>query len=288
MIQSMTAYARSESQIEETSLVWELRGVNHRYLDLIFRLPDEFRSLEGTLRTLARQRVTRGKVDCTLSFRPGTSAVAGLEVNRALVAAIIDTTHELEASMNNAARISPMEILAWPGVANEPPRDLTPLLEAAREGFGTALDELIQMRFREGERLAAMVNQRLQGVQEILDRVRGRHPQILPALREKVLSRLRELEVQPDMNRLEQELVLLAQKMDIDEELDRMDSHCHETKDGLARSDAVGRRLDFLLQEFNREANTLASKAADAETTQAAVDLKVLIEQMREQVQNIE
>ncbi len=288
MIQSMTAYARSETQIEGETLVWELRSVNHRYLDLALRLPEELRSLEPDLRTLARERLTRGKVECTLSFKAGASAVSALVLNRPLVKAIIDATHELEAAMNNAARISPMDILRWPGVASEPARDLGPVIEAAKAGFEKALEELVQMRSREGERLRATLLGRLQGIRETVARIRSHHPQVLEALREKVLSRLRELQVQPDTSRLEQELVFLAQKMDIAEELDRLDSHCREMADVLERSEAVGRRLDFLLQEFNREANTLASKASDVETTQAAVDLKVLIEQMREQVQNIE
>lgn len=288
MIQSMTAYATSETQSEGETLVWELRSVNHRYLDLSFRLPDEFRGLEPGLRGLTREQLARGKVECTLSSRGNGPAISTLELNKPLIKAIIEATHELEAAMNNAARISPMDILRWPGVASEPGRDPGPVIQAAEQGFKTALKALARMRSREGERLQALLRQRLEGVREIVARVRSHQPDILAALREKVLTRLRELQVQPDTNRLEQELVFLAQKMDIAEELDRLDSHCLEMADILERPEAVGRRLDFLLQELNREANTLGSKAADVETTQAAVDLKVLIEQMREQVQNIE
>lgn len=288
MIHSMTAYARKELKQDFGTLICELRSVNHRYLDIYLRLPEELRPQEGRLREIAHGALGRGKLECQFSYRPAGAIASQVVVNEELVKAVVAATHRIEALMNNAARVSAMEILAWPGVSSEPERDTGPLMTAALGLFESALEDLIATREREGARLSGLIEQRLGGVERIVARLRERRPQVLAALREKLLTRLRELDVEPDTGRLEQELVFVAQKLDVDEELDRLASHCKEARDVLRRDEPVGRRLDFLMQEFNREANTLAAKSADVETTQAAVDLKVLIEQMREQVQNIE
>jgi uncharacterized protein (TIGR00255 family) len=288
MIRSMTAFAREELKQDFGTLICELRSVNHRYLEIYLRLPEELRPQEGRLREIAHGALGRGKLECQFSYRPASAIASQVVVNEALATAVVTATHRIEAMMNNAARVNALEVLAWPGVSSEPERDTGPVLSAAIGLFEATLEDLIATRAREGARLSGLIEQRLGGVERIVVRMRERRPQVLTALREKLLTRLRELDVEPDTGRLEQELVFVAQKLDVDEELDRLASHCKEVRGVLRRDEPVGRRLDFLLQEFNREANTLASKSADVETTQAAVDLKVLTEQMREQVQNIE
>lgn len=288
MIRSMTAFARREAKLDLGTLIWELRGVNHRYLEVTFRMPEDLRSLEGQLRERATTRLGRGKLECYLNFRPAPERSEGIVVNEQLASALVAVTHKLEAVMTNPARISALEVLQWPGVIVEPERDNAPLFAAALGAFDEAIAELIEGREREGVRLSAFIEQRCAAVVELIAKVRARRLQVLAAQRQKLQARIAELEVAPDPNRLEQELVFMAHKLDIEEELDRLDSHCTELSKALGRNEPVGRRLDFLMQEFNREANTVASKSGDAETTQLAVDLKVLIEQMREQVQNIE
>lgn len=288
MICSMTAFAHHETKGDQGHINWQLRSVNHRFLDISMRLPEQFRSLESQLRERVTQRLSRGKLDCTLNFKPPANLTDRIIVNETLTKDLIETSHKLEAWMNNAARISPIEILQWPGVTLEPEIDTAPLLNTALRAFDEALDGLIDSRKREGQRLKSLINQRRKTIVEIVEKVRERRPQVVDAQRQRLLSRLSELDVQADPQRLEQELVLLTQKLDVAEELDRLSGHCTELTDVLERSEPIGRRMDFLMQEFNREANTLASKSADLQTTQAAVELKVLIEQMREQVQNIE
>jgi uncharacterized protein (TIGR00255 family) len=288
MICSMTAFAHHETKDDQGHISWQLRSVNHRFLDISMRLPEQFRSLESQLRERLTKRLSRGKLDCSLHHKPPANFVDRVIVNETLAKELIDASHKLEISMNNAARISPIEILQWPGVALEPETDTAPLLNSALRAFDEALDGLIENRNREGARLKSLLTQRRQSIVEIVEKVRERRPQILDAQRQKLLTRLSELDVQADPQRLEQELVLLTQKLDVEEELDRLLGHCTELNDVLERGEPIGRRMDFLMQEFNREANTLASKSADLQTTQAAVELKVLIEQMREQVQNIE
>lgn len=288
MICSMTAFAHHEKMSDQGHITWQLRSVNHRFLDISLRLPEQFRSLESQLRELLTKRLSRGKVDCSLNYKPPANQVERIIVNETLAKNLIDASHELEILMNNAARISPIEILQWPGVTLEPEIDTAPLLNSALKAFNEALEELIENRKREGERLKSLIIQRRQSLVEIVKTVRQRRPQVLDGQRQRLLTRLSELDVQADPQRLEQELVLLTQKLDVEEELDRLLGHCTELNDVLERNEPTGRRMDFLMQEFNREANTLASKSADLQTTQAAVELKVLIEQMREQVQNIE
>lgn len=287
-MRSMTAFARRESKGELGNLTCELRGVNHRYLDISMRLPDELRGVENALRERATGRLQRGKFECQLRVQSAEASANALFVNEAMAQAVVAAAKRVESFMSNPARMTAIDLLRWPGVVREPSRDLGPLAAQAVELFEGALNDLIESRTREGARIEALIRARCQTIGEIVARVRERRPQVVQAIRDKLTARIAELEIHPDANRLEQELALIAQRLDVDEELDRLDGHLHEVNDILARSEPVGRRLDFVMQEFNREANTLSSKSADLTTTQAAVELKVLIEQMREQVQNVE
>lgn len=288
MIRSMTAFARRERQEEWGVLVWELRSVNHRYLEVSLRLPEELRAQENLFRERVRARLGRGKVECSLRFQPGAGAAGSVQVNEALARSLIEACERVEKLMSNAARLSAMDVLRWPGVSVETKPDLEPVQGAAMALLEEALNDLVATREREGARLKEAIEQRLKAVAGLVSEVRARRPQVLAAIREKLLTRIKALDLEPDGARLEQELAVIAQRLDVEEELDRLQTHLQEAADVLRRDEPVGRRLDFLMQEFNREANTLASKANDAQTTQAAVELKVLIEQMREQVQNIE
>ncbi len=289
MIRSMTAFARKESTSDLGTLIWELRSVNHRYLEIYFRLPEELRSLEGTFREHANAKLGRGKLEGMLTFRPDPAIVKRLEVNLTLATAVVEATHELEAIMNNPSRIGALDVLRWPGVASEPDPDTAQLMSAATTLLEQALQDLVAGREREGERLKSLIQQRTAALETLVHKLRARRPELMKALRDKLVARIAELAtVEADPGRLEQELAYIAQKLDVDEELDRMDSHCKEVYAALERDEPVGRRLDFLMQELNRETNTLGSKSADVVTTQTVVEAKVLIEQMREQVQNIE
>ncbi len=287
MIYSMTGFARVEKQSDIGTIVLELRSVNHRYLDISFRMPEELRAFETRLRERLQQKLSRGKIECNLRFTPAGGATE-VVIDEAAIRALLDAVKKTEDIMSNAARIPALEILKWPGVIQEPPLDENALGALLTETLDAGLDQLLQMRAREGERMAELLHQRLDGIEKIAAAVRQRRPQVVAAMREKLQARLAQLDVDADPGRLEQEMAMIAQKLDVDEELDRLDSHVKAVREVLERDEPVGRRLDFLMQEFNREANTLGSKSADAETTEAAVELKVLIEQMREQVQNIE
>ncbi|AOV15701.1 YicC family protein [Acidihalobacter aeolianus] len=285
----MTAFARREAQGEWGTLTCELRSVNHRYLDLSLRLPEDLRAMEGALRERLQARLGRGKIDCGLRYAPPASGAASLTVDHSLVQGLLEACEQIEGLMGASAQFNALEVLRWPGVVREPARDLAPLHAAALRLAEETIGEFVRNRQGEGERLAALLRQRAEAVGVLVVRVRGRRQDLIAALRDKFRARLAELGVEaPDPGRLEQELALVAQRLDVDEELDRLDSHLTELESVLGRQEPIGRRLDFLMQEFNREANTLGSKSADIETTQAAVELKVLIEQMREQDQNIE
>ena len=288
MIRSMTAFARREAQGDWGVLTWELRSVNHRYLEASLRLPEEFRAQENAFREKLQARLGRGKVDCGLRYQSGGQTAASVEVNETLAKAVIAACERIEHHMNNPQRLSAIDILRWPGVTQEAGVDIEPVRAAAMQLLDAALDELVETREREGGRLQEIIEERARGIGEIVGKVRGRRVEVMQGVREKLLARIADLGVTADPGRLEQELAIIAQRLDVDEELDRLDTHLKELADALARDEPVGRRLDFLMQEFNREANTLGSKANDAQTTQAAVELKVLIEQMREQVQNVE
>lgn len=287
MIQSMTAFARRDAHHDHTTLVWEIRSVNHRYLELTPRLPDAFRELEGPLRERCRVHLNRGKVEIGLRYQQ-QSASGQLHIDTALVAQLGDALDQIGAVLGPTAAINPADILRYPGVLQTPEQDFSSLVPAALALLDTTLAELVEQRAREGAVLAQLLEDRLVGVTEQVARTRAALPRIQDALRQRLQRRVEEVVAQPDQDRLEQELVLLAQKMDVAEELDRLEAHVAEVRRTLKQGGHVGRRLDFLMQELNREANTLASKSIDTDTTQAAVELKVLIEQMREQVQNIE
>jgi uncharacterized protein (TIGR00255 family) len=288
MIKSMTGFASGETTTSHGELLWELRTVNHRYLDTQFKLPEGFRALEPQLRDLAAGKLSRGKLDASLQFRPAVKPEAALQINEALAQTVIARAEKLAQGMDDPEDISPLDVLRWPGVVTEAAIDTTELFEPAKALLDSTLETLCAARGREGARIQTMLDERLDQISVLSAQVREIMPAILTGIRERVLERARQLETRIDDDRLEQELVMLAQKMDIAEEIDRLDAHIEETRAAFSMDGAVGRRLDFLMQEFNREANTLGSKSADPATTKTAVDLKVLIEQMREQVQNVE
>ncbi|UTW44444.1 YicC family protein [bacterium SCSIO 12696] len=287
MPRSMTAFARQSAQYDWGNITWEIRSVNHRHLELDIRLPETVRELEMALREQARKQLHRGKVGCYLQLQLENNNQS-VDLNLDLAKRYIDASQQIGALMGNPAQVSPLDVLCHPGVLREPEVDAEQLKQAVKELFGQALEQLGNVREREGEKLKAMVEQRLNSIGEEVSTVRTRLPELMAAQREKILNRLGELKGELDNDRIEQELVHLAQKADVDEELDRLEAHLGEIRHILTRSGQVGRRLDFLMQELNREANTLSSKSTATDTTNSAVELKVLIEQMREQIQNIE
>lgn len=287
MIHSMTAFARTEEPSAEGTLCWEIRSVNHRYLEPHLRLPDAFRELEGPVRESLRKSLGRGKVECTLRFQDSGSG-RPLQIDESRAREVIETLRQLTVLVDNPAPVNTLELLAWPGVTVAGGADPQVLNQTALKLFERTLAELRQGREREGEQLARLLGERLDAMGDEVTALRARVPQMLDAQRQKILDRCAEWAIELDPQRLEQELVLLAQKSDVAEELDRLETHIAEVRRVLKAGGAAGRRLDFLMQELNREANTLGSKAFDPRSTQAAVNLKVLIEQMREQVQNIE
>jgi uncharacterized protein (TIGR00255 family) len=289
MIRSMTGFARVERQYEFGRLSWEMRSVNHRYLDFGLRLPEEFRPLESDIRTCLGQYLSRGKIEASLRFIAEPGAVGSrLELNSGLARELLDVHGEMArlADVEQAADISQM--LAWPGLIEEKRPDPAPLQAAAMELLIDAAQELQTGRGREGEQMANAIRERIAGVAVLTANIRSWLPEIRSGLKQKLLDRVADLKLPLDPGRVEQEVVILSQKIDVDEELDRLDAHVEEVYRVLDLEEPVGRRLDFLMQEFNRESNTLSSKSVDQRTTQASVDLKVLIEQMREQVQNVE
>jgi uncharacterized protein (TIGR00255 family) len=289
MIRSMTGFARRERQGPWGTLACEIRSVNHRYLELSLRLPEDLRGLEGDARQAVSAALRRGKVDVGVYLRGQPAQTGTLEFNRALVDQLARTAREVAGMADSSlAATSPLELLRWPGVIREPEKDLAPVQAAALDLLHETVRDLNESRAREGGRLREMLLGRCQSLQQTVAQLRKRLPEIAARIRERVGERVAQLGGSVDPARLEQELVLLAYKMDFAEELDRLGSHITETLQILDAKEPAGRRLDFLMQEFNREANTLSSKSQDADTTRAAVDMKVLIEQMREQIQNIE
>ena len=288
MLHSMTGFARESVETDIGTLTWEIRAVNHRYLDVQFKLPDDLRPKEQMFRQRVSAALGRGKVECALYFRRAVHHDSELQVDKGLVELIGHRISELTAKLPNVAAANPIEILRWPGVVLQNDVDTEPLFERAGDLLETALAAISSMRANEGARIAEMLESRCADIEGIAKSVRERMPAVLDAIRSKQKERIDKLDIKADPARLEVELALVAQKLDVDEELDRLGSHLVEIRDALRSKKPVGRRLDFLMQELNREANTLGSKSADAATTKAAVDLKVLIEQMREQIQNIE
>lgn len=287
MTSSMTAFARVQAQENWGSLVWEIRSVNHRYLEPHFRLPEQAREIEPGLREVLRQQLNRGKVECNLRLQlaEGTQK---LSLNETVLEDVQNAVNKVESWFINASGVNPLEILHWPGVMENEETNLAPVHAAALEGFKEAISQLKSMRQREGAELKQFILTRLDQVSEEVTNIRGILPTLIQAQRQKIMDRLEEAKAELDPERLEQEMIILAQKMDVDEELDRLDTHVQEVKRTMDKKGGIGRRLDFLMQELNREANTLSSKSINAGLTQSAVNLKVLIEQMREQIQNIE
>jgi uncharacterized protein (TIGR00255 family) len=287
MIRSMTGFARRERQFTWGLLAWEIKTVNHRFLEIGCRLPEEFRVAEADFRQTIAGSVRRGKIDCSLHFRPAVVA-SSLEVDADLLASLTLRAQQVAANAGETARIDVMDLLRWPGVVREHSRDTAPMIAVAHTLLSEALIELARFRDSEGGRLRDALEQRCAGLDDFAARVAERLPEVRARMRAKLLERIAQLVSEVNEERLEQELAILAQRLDVDEEIDRLRGHVTEIRKAFGGQEPAGRRLDFLMQELNREANTLSSKSQDIETTRAAVDMKVLIEQMREQVQNIE
>jgi uncharacterized protein (TIGR00255 family) len=288
MIASMTGFARHERTGSFGTLVCEIRSVNHRYLDATLRLPDSCRALETELRQSLARDLKRGKVDCTLQQRSPQADAVSLDIDQAALDRLLARLRQLNTALGQTAQVDPIELLRWPGVLREAENNTEQLQEAVRELFARTLADLAGARAREGARLAALIETRCAALAEMLDALRTRLPEAQARIGQRFTERVLELKAQVDPDRIEQEIALLLQRFDVAEELDRLAGHIEETRRTLAGTEPAGRRLDFLMQEFNREANTLSSKSQDLETTRTAVEMKVLIEQMREQVQNIE
>ena len=287
MIHSMTAYARREVKADWGTAVWEIRSVNQRYLETYLRMPEQFRSLEPVLRERFRKRLARGKVECNLRFEVNPAANTELKINEELAKQVINAAKWVKETSGEGS-VGPFQVLNWPGVMEAPEQDLDAINKDLLAAFDSTVDDFIAARASEGENMKALIDQRLEAISVEATKVRSMMPEVLNWQRERIMTRLEEAKVELDANRVEQELIMLAQKSDVAEELDRLDSHVKETQKIMKKGGACGRRLDFMMQEFNRESNTLASKSINTEITAAAVELKVLIEQMREQIQNIE
>ncbi|MEM6573654.1 MAG: YicC/YloC family endoribonuclease [Pseudomonadota bacterium] len=286
---SMTAFATGSEDTPWGHLTLELRSLNHRYLELFIRLPEELRGLEPGFRETLGEQLGRGKVDLSLRFRRGANDTkASMQLNQALLSNLAELAAQTRSVVTDTPRASDLDYLRWPGVVQDPDPDLGALAAAAQALLERVLGDLRTMRQREGQRLAETLDERLRQVRPIVESVRETLPEIRQRLADRLHEKVEQLTQQLDSDRLEQEVALLLQRMDVDEELDRLTGHVAEVERQLKASKPVGRRLDFLMQELHREANTLGAKSIDQRTTQWSVDLKVLIEQMREQVQNIE
>ena len=284
----MTGFARREISGQWGTLVCEIRSVNHRFLEPGFRLPDELRQTESELRQRLAKEVKRGKVDCSMSYRRLQGADSALEVDMQALERLTARVREIIQRLPTGHTVNAIDVLRWPGVLRDDTGGSDELLSAARALFGATVEDLVAARAREGLRLRELLEQRCTGIEALVTQVRARLPEVQVRVRTKLDERLADLKISVDHDRLEQELALMLQRLDVDEELDRLTGHIVEIRRVISGSEPAGRRLDFLMQELNREANTLSSKSQDLETTRSAVDMKVLIEQMREQVQNIE
>ncbi len=287
MIQSMTGYARYEHKADWGTATWEVRSVNQRYLETFFRLPENFRSLENALRDKFRKNLQRGKVECKLYVHMDGTRQSELSINEELAKSVIASAKWV-SQHSAAGQLNPIDVLKWPGVVNADEQDTDALQKEVLKALDATIAEFIENRKSEGSAIDKMLQERLDGVSKQVVFVRERMPEVLQWQRERLLTRFEEAKIELDPQRVEQEMIMLAQKVDVAEELDRLDAHVEEARKILKKGGPCGRRLDFMMQEFNREANTLASKSINADITAAAVELKVLIEQMREQIQNIE
>ena len=288
MIRSMTGFARRETSAAFGNLAWELRTVNHRYLEVGLRLPEDFRAAEGDFRQAITGAIRRGKVDATLYFRAAATGTRELQLDDELLDQLVTQVSRVRRRLGDTAEVNTVDLLRWPGIVREAERDTGPQLASAHALLAESLASLGESRASEGERIAALLQARCDGIESLANELTGRLPEVRDRIRARLNDRLAQVAIEPNQERLEQEIVIALQKMDVDEELDRLRSHVTEVRKILRAGEPAGRRLDFLMQEFNREANTLSSKSQDVETTRAAVDMKVLVEQMREQVQNVE
>src|SRR5512134_586146 len=288
MIHSMTGYASSAREFPFGVLSIELRSVNHRYLDIQFRLPDDLRAVEPGLRELLAENIARGKVECRVSFATAPGAHKTLKLNEDLLQQLEALDHRVRARISGVGKLNAADVLRWPGVLAAEPLPLEELQASCRELVGLVLQEFNAARAREGDRLASLLRERADAMERVLGDLTPRMPQVVSAYRDKLATRLKEAIGGGEEERIRQEVAVFATKIDVDEELTRLAAHVAELRHTLAGGGAVGKKLDFLMQELNREANTLASKSVDLAVTRAALDLKIVIEQMREQLQNIE
>ncbi|MFT4561342.1 MAG: hypothetical protein ACI9BW_001082 [Gammaproteobacteria bacterium] len=287
MIFSMTAFARCIHEATAGRYTWEMRSVNHRYAEAFLRMPEDFRSLESDLRSSLLKRLNRGKIDCNLRVE-SKSTIDKITVNESAARSVIEAARGIQKIAGASAELDPFEVLRWPGVLDVENEDSDLMCQEIRAAFETALSQLIETRQREGEKLGKMVSDRCDGVAEQITILRTRVPEIIQLTLERHQRRIEEHAQDFDKSRIEQECALLMQKLDIAEELDRLEAHLSEVRRVLTQGSPAGRRLDFLMQELNREANTVGSKSSHIDSSSASVELKVLIEQMREQIQNIE
>jgi uncharacterized protein (TIGR00255 family) len=287
MIYSMTGYAVAARELENAVLNLELRSVNHRYLDIQFRLPDELRAIEPALREALTAQLNRGKVECRVSYTP-TPGRKSAEIDENLLKSLVELNSRVRAALPQARDLSAADVLRWPGMLGADALDVEALRRVCQELLQHVLEEFRVSRAREGEKLKAMILERAATISARVADVAPRMPQVIAGFQEKLASRLKEALANADEDRIRQEVALFANKIDVDEELTRLSTHIGELRRVLDHGGAVGKRLDFLMQELNREANTLGSKAADIAITQVSMELKLLIEQMREQIQNVE
>jgi uncharacterized protein (TIGR00255 family) len=289
MIKSMTAFARTSQQEKWGNITWEVRAVNHRFLDCNFRLSENFRKLEPKLRELIGKHINRGRIECFLKYQPGEEAALDLSVNTSLVKKLATAINEVRENFDDKlSTINPMQILSWHNVLQIAEADSSIVNEKILSMFEATIIKLVSVKTKEGTALTKILKQKLKDLTSEVNNIKKMLPNVIEKERARILSRLKDIKGELDQTRLEQEMVYFAQRIDVEEEIDRLQTHIKEVTKALKQGGTVGKRLDFLMQELNREANTLASKSADKATTHAAIQLKVTIEQMREQVQNIE
>ena len=284
----MTAFASNDAEIDNLTINCELRSVNHRYCDISLKLPERLKFTEASIRSSIASQLKRGKIECSLSYKKHSSSGLNITINEDAVKALLHATTQIEDHMHTQQSFTAFDILNFPGIQQEPETNKASLLEGVNRLVKDTLDQMIVAREREGSQLAILIEERCKKIHILIDSANKQLPEVLEQIRNKIKTRISELVAEPDFDRLEQEMVFLTQKLDVAEELDRLETHTQEVINVLSKNEPVGRRLDFLMQEMNREANTLGSKSADKKMTQISIDLKVLIEQMREQIQNIE
>lgn len=288
MIHSMTAFARGQKQTDSGTLCWEIRSVNHRYLDVSFRLPEAFRYMETSLRASLRDKINRGKLECQLKYQDTSSDNQSMLINTGMVNALVELSSTLSSSHQLANDMTVSHILSWPGVVQVGQIDIEVLGQQALLVFQDALEDLLQVRATEGKALKLHVEERLHAMEQEINRARNIVSDLASLTKDRLLTRLQAIQLEVAESRVEQEIAMILARLDVSEELDRLQTHVAEVRRTLSTDKVAGRRLDFLMQELNREANTLSSKSDSVDLTQSAVEMKVLIEQMREQIQNIE